>query len=95
VSSEISDLFLFVSCFASQNKEIKFDNYVFDVFCKLKLFGMMSGTHNKLYYGNNFNIWKILDLSLRPQLFFFFSPNPTHLPKLESLSPNHQFSQHI
>jgi len=30
---EISDLFLFVSYFASQNKEIKFGNYFFDVCC--------------------------------------------------------------
>jgi len=33
VSSEISDLYLFVSYFASQNKEIKFGNYFFDVCC--------------------------------------------------------------
>jgi len=31
VSSEISDLFLFVSYFASQSKGIKFGDYFFDV----------------------------------------------------------------
>jgi len=31
VSSEISDLLLFVSYFASPSKEIKFDTYSFDV----------------------------------------------------------------
>jgi len=31
--SEISDLLLFVSYFASQNEEIKFGNYFFDVCC--------------------------------------------------------------
>jgi len=30
---EISDLFLFVSYFASQNKGIRFGNYFFDVCC--------------------------------------------------------------
>jgi len=30
---EISDLLLFFSYFASQNKEIKSDNYFFDVCC--------------------------------------------------------------
>ena len=33
LSSEISDLSLFVSYFASQNKGIKFGDYFFDVFC--------------------------------------------------------------
>jgi len=33
VSSEISDLLLFVSYFASQNKKIKFGNYFFHVYC--------------------------------------------------------------
>jgi len=33
VSSEISDLLLFVSYFASQNMKIKFENYFFDVCC--------------------------------------------------------------
>jgi len=37
---EISDLLLFVRYFASQSKELKFVDYVFDVCCvKLKLFG--------------------------------------------------------
>jgi len=29
----------------------------------------MSGTHNKLQYGNNYNYWKILDLVLDPGLW--------------------------
>jgi len=33
VSSEISDLLFFLSCFASQNKAIKPGNYFFDVCC--------------------------------------------------------------
>jgi len=33
VSSEISDLLLFVSYFASQSKGIKFGDYFFDVCC--------------------------------------------------------------
>jgi len=33
VSSEISDLLLFVSYFASKNKKIKFGNYFFDMCC--------------------------------------------------------------
>jgi len=33
VSSEISDLILFFSYFASQNKEIMLGNYFFDVRC--------------------------------------------------------------
>jgi len=32
-SSEISDLLLFVSYFASQTKRIKFADYFFDVWC--------------------------------------------------------------
>jgi len=32
-SSEISDLLLFISYFASQNKGIKFGNYFFDMCC--------------------------------------------------------------
>jgi len=35
---EIFDLLLFFSYSASQNKEIKSDNYFFDVLCKLKHF---------------------------------------------------------
>jgi len=34
VSSEISDLLLFFSYFASQNKEITSGNYFFDVCCE-------------------------------------------------------------
>jgi len=33
VSSEIADLLLFVSYFASQSKGIKFGDYFFDVYC--------------------------------------------------------------
>ena len=56
----------------------------------------MSDTHNKLQYRNN---WKILDLVWDLNYFSFsncnISPNPTHLPKHQILSPNHQFSQRI
>ena len=59
----------------------------------------MSGTHNKLYCGYNFNHWKFLDLFFYLNHFSFShpnsNPNPTHLPKRESVSPNHQFSQRI
>jgi len=33
VWSKISDLLLFLSYFASQNKEIKFGNYFFNAYC--------------------------------------------------------------
>ena len=55
----------------------------------------MSGTHNKLYYGNSYNYWKILDLFVDCNYFSFRSPNPTHLPKYQTLNPNRQFSQGI
>ena len=59
----------------------------------------MWDTHNKLQYGNNHNHWKILDLILDLNYFSFSNPNPnpkpTHLPKHQTLSPNHQFSQGI
>ena len=55
--------------------------------CKLKHFGYMSDTLNKLHYGNKWNQWKILDFN-----YFYFStcninPNPKHLPKHQTLSP--------
>jgi len=56
----------------------------------------MSGNRNKLYYGGNFNHWKFLGLVLDLKYFSFSRPNPnpnlSHLPKLESLNLNHQFS---
>jgi len=59
----------------------------------------MSGSHNKLYYGNNLNHWKFFGLGRWPQLFFFFSPkpnpNPTHLLKHECLRSNNRFCQRI
>ena len=59
----------------------------------------MLDTHNKLQYRNNYNHWKILDIVLDFKYFSFSNPNgnpnQTHLPKHQTLSPNHQFSQHI
>jgi len=52
----------------------------------------MSETH-KLQYRNNYNHWKILGLVLDLNYISFSNPNPTHLPKHETLSPNHHFSQ--
>ena len=53
----------------------------------------MSGSHNKVYYGNKFDHWKTLDLFFELNYFSFShpysNPNPTHLPKHESLSPDH------
>ena len=57
----------------------------------------MSDTDNELQYGNKQNQWKILNLILDFNYFSFSNcntnPNPTHLPKHQTLSPNHQFSQ--
>jgi len=50
------------------------------VLCKLKLFGYMSDTPNKLYYGNNYNHWKFLDLVLDLNFFSFSHPNPNRNP---------------
>jgi len=59
----------------------------------------MSDTHNKLQYGYNYNHWKIMDLVLDLKYFCFcnpnIKPNTTHLPKHQTLSPDHQFSQRI
>jgi len=59
----------------------------------------MSDTHNKLQYGNNYNHWKILDWVLHLNHFPFsnlnINPNPTHIPKQQTLSPNHQFCQFV
>jgi len=57
----------------------------------------MSDTHNKRYYGNKFNHWKLLDFVLDLNYFSFSNPNPnpTNLPKHETLRPNHQFFQRI
>jgi len=59
----------------------------------------MSGTHNKLQHGNNFNHWKFSDLVLDLNNFSFSHPNPhpntTYLPKHEFPSPNNQVCQRI
>jgi len=55
----------------------------------------MSDTRNKLQYENNYNNWNILDLVWDLNYFYFSNPNPTRLPKHQSLSPNHQFSKRI
>jgi len=43
--------------------------------------------------------WVFFGLNLRLQMFSFsncnIKPNPTHLPKHQTLSPNHPFSQRI
>jgi len=70
--SEISDLLLFVSYFASQNKGTKFGDYFFDVCCvdqnvlvrcQLPTINYSTGISEPL---------KNIGLSRRPQLFFFF-----------------------
>jgi len=55
----------------------------------------MSDTHNKLQYGNNYRHWKILVLALDLSYFSFSNPNPTHLRKHQTISPNHQVSLSI
>ena len=86
VSSEISDLSLFVSYFSSQSKGTKFGDLLFwCVLSKLKLFGCMSDTHNKLLYVDNYNHRQILDLVVDLNYFSFSNPNPTHLPKHQTL----------
>ena len=59
----------------------------------------MSDIHNMLQNGNNYNQWKILNLVLELNYFSFsypnLNPNPTHLPKRQTLSPNHHFFQRI
>jgi len=45
----------------------------------------MSDTHNKLQYGNEYFSFSNCNIN----------PTPTHLPKHQILSPNHQFSQRI
>ena len=54
----------------------------------------MSDTHNKLWYGNNYNHWNILDLVLDLNCVSFSDPNliSTHF---QTLNPNHQFSHRI
>jgi len=95
VSSEISDLLLFVSYFASQNKEIKFDNYFFDMYYILVRCQVPTTSYSTGITLTTENI----GLSLRFNYSSFShsnpNPNPTHLPKHETLSPNHQFSQRI
>jgi len=59
----------------------------------------MSDTHNKPQYGDNYNHWKMLDLVLDLNRFYFsnqnINHNPTHLTEHSTLSPNHHFSQRI
>ena len=59
----------------------------------------MSGTPNKLKYGNNLHHWTFFGLGRWLLLFLFFSPkpnsSPTHLPKHESLRSNNKFCQRI
>jgi len=59
----------------------------------------MSGIHNKLLHGNNFNHWKFSDLVVDLNYFSFSRPNPNpypaDLPKHEFPTPNNQFYRHI
>ena len=59
----------------------------------------MSGTHDKQWHGNKFHHWKFSDLVLDLNYISFSYhnpyPNPTYLPKHESISPNNQFYQRI
>jgi len=91
---EISDLILFVSYFASQNKEIKFGNYFSDVCCANWNFLVRCQIPTtSLQFKNNYNHWKLLDLVLDLNYFSFSNLNPKHLPKHQTLSTHHQFSQ--
>jgi len=93
---EISDLLLFWSYCASRERNKVWGLLFSCVLYKLKLFGKMPDTHNKLtQYGNNYNHWKMLGLALDLNYFSFSNPNPTHLPKHQTPSSNHQFSQRI
>ena len=75
-------------CFPEQRKKV-WRLLFWCVLCKLKLFGEMSSSH-KLQHGNNYNYWKILDLVLDLNYFSFSKPNPAHLLKHQTLSPNHR-----
>ena len=55
----------------------------------------MSGTHNKLQQGNNFNQWKFSHFDFSLNYSSFSNPTPTHLPKHDFLSPNNQFYKRI
>jgi len=55
----------------------------------------MSDARNKLQCRKNNNHRKILDLAVDLDYLSFSHPNPTHLPKHQTLCPNHQFSQRI
>ena len=39
----------------------------------------MSDTHNKLQYGNDYKHWKISDVVLNLNNYYFSNPNQTHL----------------
>ena len=81
-------------CFPEQRNKV-WQLLFWCVLCKLKHFGCMSGTHNKLYHSNNFKHWKFSDLVIDLNYFSFSHPNPTHLPKHKSLSPNNQFYHRV
>ena len=55
----------------------------------------MSDTHNKLQWRNNYYHWQMLDLVLDLNYLSISNPNPTHLSKHQTLTPNDQFSQRI
>ena len=71
VWNEISDLFLFVRCFASQNKFFRL--LFWCMLCKSNLFRQMLKTHKKLQYRNNYNHLTILDLVSDLSYFHFLT----------------------
>jgi len=85
VSSEISDVLLFVSYLLVREKAQSLAIIFGCVLYKLIFFVLMSDSHNKLQCRNNYNHWNILDLVFDLNYFSFsnpnINPNPTHLTK--------------
>ena len=95
-SAKFLDLIFFVSYYASQNRRIKFGNYFFDVCCANWNFLVRCQIPTtSLRFENNYNHWKISDLVLDLNYFYFSNPNPKHLPEPQTLSTNHQFFKPI
>jgi len=99
VSSKISDLLWFLSCFTSQNKETKFDNFCLKCVVYIKTFWLDVRHPKQTAVRDWLKHWQVSDFAFDLNYFSFSqpnpNPNPTHSPKHESLSPNHQFSQRI
>ena len=93
---EISDLLLFFSYFASQNKEIKSGNHFFDVCCVNWGTLVRCQVPTTSYSTERTSaIEKFRTESLTSLIFLFLTLtqtlNPTHLPKHEFLSTKNQF----